>query len=126
MPYRDSKLTSILKQSIGGNSYCLMLACLCPHDLFFEENLSTLTYATKASYITNRPTVNDDPRSKLVTELRQQVRALTEELARANEHIELINNMHHSQTHRMAPSEEIEGKLRRGSSERQTPGEQFS
>jgi kinesin family protein 4/21/27 len=34
VPYRDSKLTSILKQSIGGNSYCLMLACLCPHDLF--------------------------------------------------------------------------------------------
>ncbi len=34
VPYRDSKLTSILKQSIGGNSYCLMLACICPHDQF--------------------------------------------------------------------------------------------
>lgn len=67
MPYRDSKLTSILKQSIGGNSYCLMIACINPHDLFLDENLSTLTYATKASFITNKPVVNDDPRTKLIS-----------------------------------------------------------
>lgn len=36
IPYRDSKLTSILKQSIGGNSYCLMIACISPNDSFFE------------------------------------------------------------------------------------------
>ena len=67
VPYRDSKLTSILKQSIGGNSYSLMIACINPNDNFLEENLSTLTYATKASYITNQPVVNDDPRSKLIS-----------------------------------------------------------
>jgi hypothetical protein len=67
VPYRDSKLTSILKQSIGGNSYCLMIACINPHDLFLDENLSTLTYATKASFITNKPVVNDDPRTKLIS-----------------------------------------------------------
>lgn len=77
--------------------------------------MSTLTYATKASYITNRPTVNDDPRSRLVSELRQQVRALTDELARANEHIELVTNMAHSQQHRMVPSDP---NIRRGTSER--------
>ena len=63
VPYRDSKLTSILKQSIGGNSYCLMIACINPNDNFLEENISTLTYATKASYITNQPVKNDDPRT---------------------------------------------------------------
>ena len=87
MPYRDSKLTSILKQSIGGNCYCLMIACICPNDTFFDENISTLTYATKASYITNQPTVNDDPRSKAISELKRQVKSLTEELSRANQHI---------------------------------------
>ena len=87
VPYRDSKLTSILKQSIGGNSYCLMVACICPNDHFFEENVSTLTYATKASYITNQPTVNDDPRNKTINELKRQVKGLTDELARANQHI---------------------------------------
>lgn len=84
VPYRDSKLTSILKQSIGGNSYSLMIACLNPNDTFLEENLSTLTYATKASYITNQPVINDDPRSKLINTLKKQVKQLNEELGKAN------------------------------------------
>jgi len=73
VPYRDSKLTSILKQSIGGNSYCLMIACLTPNDSFIEENLSTLTYATKASFIKNNPTPNLDANTKMIHELRKQL-----------------------------------------------------
>ena len=46
IPYRDSKLTSLLKQSIGGNAYCLMIACVTPSDNYYEENVSTLNYAT--------------------------------------------------------------------------------
>jgi hypothetical protein len=42
VPYRESKLTQLLKQSLGGNSYTLMIACLSPSDRYFEENLSTL------------------------------------------------------------------------------------
>lgn len=76
VPYRDSKLTSILKQSIGGNSYSLMIACINPNDSFLDENLSTLTYATKASYITNQPVVNDDPRSKIISDLKKQIKDL--------------------------------------------------
>ena len=52
-PYRDSKLTCLLRQSLGGNSFCLMIACLNPCDLHIEENLSTLSYASKATYISN-------------------------------------------------------------------------
>ena len=70
VPYRDSKLTSILKQSIGGNSFCLMIACISPLDMFFEDNLSTLSYATKASCISNEPVKNLDPKTKLIKELR--------------------------------------------------------
>lgn len=50
-----------------------MIACISPNDNFFEENMSTLTYATKATMITNKPVINDDPRNKLVAELRKQV-----------------------------------------------------
>jgi hypothetical protein len=93
VPYRDSKLTSILKQSIGGNSYCLMIACLCPNDAFFEENLSTLTYVTKASFITNRPTLNLDANSKTIVELKRQLAMVNSELDKANKHIEFLSEL---------------------------------
>lgn len=76
IPYRDSKLTSLLKQSLGGNSYCLMIACLSPSDRFLEENVTTLNYAKKASYISNEPIRNDDPRVRVINELRAKVEML--------------------------------------------------
>ncbi len=53
-PYRDSKLTSLLKNSLGGTAMTLMIACVAPSDCFFEENLSTLEYARQAARITNK------------------------------------------------------------------------
>ena len=53
-----------------------MIACINPNDNFLEENISTLTYATKATYITNQPHINDDPRSKMITDLKKQVKQL--------------------------------------------------
>lgn len=73
IPYRDSKLTSLLKQSLGGNSYALMIACLSPSDNYIEENISTLNYATQASFISNIPQKNEDPKMRLVNELRDRV-----------------------------------------------------
>ena len=70
VPYRDSKLTSLLKQSIGGNSFCLMIACISPLDSFLEDNISTLSYATKASCIANDPIKNLDPKTKVIIDLR--------------------------------------------------------
>ena len=55
IPYRECKLTSLLKQSLGGNAYCLMIACLSPCDFNYEENLSTLNYAFKTNKIKNAP-----------------------------------------------------------------------
>jgi len=54
VPYRESKLTALLKQSLGGSTYCLMIACLSPSDANYEENLSTLQYATKTGNIKNK------------------------------------------------------------------------
>lgn len=47
-----------------------MIACLSPSDLYLEENISTLNYATKASYISNEPIKNEDPKIKLINELK--------------------------------------------------------
>ena len=93
IPYRDSKLTSLLKQSLGGNSYSLMVACLAPSDAYVEENLSTLNYAMKASFIANEPTQNVDPKVKLINELREKVASLQTELAHAHQHIDMLTQM---------------------------------
>ncbi len=58
-----------------------MIACLSPSDLFVEENISTLTYATKASFISNEPIKNEDPKMKLINELKSKVVSLQRELA---------------------------------------------
>ncbi|CAD8184136.1 unnamed protein product [Paramecium pentaurelia] len=92
-PYRDSKLTCLLKQSIGGNCFCLMIACIAPLDTFYDENVSTLQYATKAAYITNIPVKNDDPKLKIINDLKQQINSLKLELSKANEHIEFLSNI---------------------------------
>jgi hypothetical protein len=70
VPYRDSKLTSLLKQSLGGNSFCLMIACITPSDKFLEESISTLNYAQRASNISNMPVKNVDPKIRIINELK--------------------------------------------------------
>lgn len=70
IPYRDSKLTSVLRQSVGGNSYSLMISCLSPSDDFLEENISTLNYSVKTAHIANQPIKNQDPNVKLVHKLK--------------------------------------------------------
>jgi kinesin family protein 4/21/27 len=50
-----------------------MIACIAPADLFYDENISTLAYATKATFITNIPQRNDDPKNKLINELKLQI-----------------------------------------------------
>jgi len=62
IPYRDSKLTSLLQHAIGGNGYMVMMACLTPSDRYHEENLSTLQYASQAALIKNTPLVQLDPK----------------------------------------------------------------
>ena len=93
VPYRDSKLTCLLRHSLGGNSYCLMLACLNPCDAQIDENISTMQYASQASYISNKPVRNDDPKARQIEQLKEQVRRLTDELQKANETIDFLNKL---------------------------------
>ena len=64
-----------------------MIACLSPSNMFIEENISTLNYATKASFISNIPMKNEDPKMKLVNELKDKVLRLEKELSSANNYI---------------------------------------
>ena len=70
VPYRESKLTSLLKEGIGGNCYSIMISALNPSDKSIEENISTLNYSTKAAYISNQPIRNQDPKTRLIFELK--------------------------------------------------------
>ena len=76
IPYRDSKLTRLLQDSLGGNSHTLMIACVSPADSNLEETMSTLRYADRARKIKNKPIVNKDPRSEELSRLRGQVQQL--------------------------------------------------
>lgn len=73
VPYRESKLTRLLQDSLGGNSHTVMIACVSPADSNMEETLNTLRYADRARKIKNKPIVNVDPQAAELVLLRQQV-----------------------------------------------------
>uniref|UniRef100_A0A674MCW8 Kinesin family member 4 n=1 Tax=Takifugu rubripes TaxID=31033 RepID=A0A674MCW8_TAKRU len=76
VPYRDSKLTRLLQDSLGGNSHTLMIACISPADSNMEETINTLRYADRARKIKNKPVVNIDPRAAEMNRLKKQVQEL--------------------------------------------------
>jgi len=66
VPYRDSKLTRLLQDSLGGNTKTVMIAAISPADYNYEESLSTLRYASRAKSIKNKPIINEDPKDALL------------------------------------------------------------
>ena len=74
VPYRDSVLTWLLKDSLGGNSKTAMIAAISPAD--YEETLSTLRYADQAKKIKNKAVVNEDPNARLIRELKEELEML--------------------------------------------------
>ncbi|VDN06821.1 unnamed protein product [Thelazia callipaeda] len=81
VPYRVAKITRLLQDSLGGNSYTVMIACISPADTNADESLSTLRYADRAKRIKNKPTVNIDPHIVLVQSLRDELASVKHELA---------------------------------------------
>ncbi|XP_051516619.1 kinesin-like protein KIF1C isoform X2 [Myxocyprinus asiaticus] len=76
IPYRDSVLTWILKENLGGNSRTAMIAALSPADINYEETLSTLRYADRAKQIRCNAVINEDPNARLIRELKEEVNRL--------------------------------------------------
>ncbi|VDP70621.1 unnamed protein product [Echinostoma caproni] len=73
IPYRDSKLTRLLQDSLGGNTKTLMIACLSPADNNYDETLSTLRYANRAKNIQNKPKINEDPKDALLRQYQDEI-----------------------------------------------------
>ncbi|CAI9588612.1 unnamed protein product [Staurois parvus] len=83
VPYRDSVLTWLLKDSLGGNSKTAMVATVSPAADNYDETLSTLRYADRAKNIVNHAVVNEDPNARIIRELREEVEKLREQLTQA-------------------------------------------
>uniref|UniRef100_A0A8C1AWA9 Kinesin family member 21B n=1 Tax=Cyprinus carpio carpio TaxID=630221 RepID=A0A8C1AWA9_CYPCA len=80
VPYRDSKLTRLLQDSLGGNSRTVMIACVSPSDRDFMETLNTLKYANRARNIKNKVIVNQDKTSQQISALRAEIARLQMEI----------------------------------------------
>ena len=78
IPYRDSVLTWLLRENLGGNSKTAMIAAISPADINYEETLSTLRYADRAKQILCKAVVNEDANAKLIRELKEEILRLRE------------------------------------------------
>ncbi|KAJ8950766.1 hypothetical protein NQ318_011259 [Aromia moschata] len=76
IPYRDSKLTRLLQDSLGGNTKTLMIACISPSSRDYIETLSTLRYANRAKNIHNKPKVNEDPKDAILRQYQEEIERL--------------------------------------------------
>ncbi|XP_062975639.1 kinesin-like protein KIF17 [Elgaria multicarinata webbii] len=94
IPYRDSKLTRVLQDSLGGNTKTLMVACLSPADNNYDETLSTLRYAHRAKNIRNKPRINEDPKDALLREYQEEIKKLRAVLAQQMNVMELSHLLH--------------------------------
>ncbi len=76
IPYRDSKLTRLLQDSLGGNTKTIMIAAVSPANYNYDQTLSTLRYASRAKFIQNKPKVNEDPKDALLKEYMEEIKKL--------------------------------------------------
>ncbi|KAI8910860.1 P-loop containing nucleoside triphosphate hydrolase protein [Gorgonomyces haynaldii] len=80
IPYRDSKLTRLLQDSLGGNAKTLMIATMSPASYNYEETISTLRYANRTKNIKNKPKVNEDPKDAMLREFQEEIKRLKQQL----------------------------------------------
>lgn len=80
IPYRDSKLTRLLQDSLGGNTKTVMCANCGPADYNYDETVSTLRYANRAKNIKNKPKINEDPKDAMLREFQEEIQRLKQQL----------------------------------------------
>lgn len=124
IPYRDSVLTWLLKDSLGGNSKTVMVTTISTAYDNYDETLSTLRYADRAKRIVNNAVINEDPNAKIIRNLREELEMLKKELEKAKEKINsdalndrlkesetLYNEMSKSWTVKLAETEKVQQDL---------------
>ncbi|CAL1591064.1 unnamed protein product [Knipowitschia caucasica] len=106
IPYRDSVLTWLLKENLGGNSRTAMIAALSPADINYEETLSTLRYADRAKQIRCNAIINEDPNAKLIRDLKSEVERLRSLLCSQGLH-QLLHNQGKNESLTCAEEQEL-------------------
>ena len=91
-PFRDSVLTFILKESLGGNSKTSMVAALSPADINYDETLGTLRFADRAKQIVCKAMVNEDPNARMIRLLKEELTKLRQIIIQEN----LVDKVRHS------------------------------
>jgi kinesin family protein 3/17 len=81
VPYRDSKLTRLLQDSLGGNTKTVMISNICPSGTHYEETLSTLRFSARAKRIKNKPRINEDPKDAQIRGFQEEIDRLRKQLA---------------------------------------------
>ena len=93
VPYKDSKLTRLLADSLGGNTKTVMFANISPASYNYDETLGTLRYASRAKLIKNAPVVNEDPKDALLRKYEEEIKALKEKLANGGNIDEILEEV---------------------------------
>jgi kinesin family protein 12 len=91
IPFRDSKLTMLLQDSLGGTSKALMIACVSPSEVYVEETISTLNYATRTMNIKNKPILQMDAKEQIIFNLKREIQLLKMENGYLKEQVTRLN-----------------------------------
>ncbi|XP_062407464.1 kinesin-like protein KIF3C [Sardina pilchardus] len=121
VPYRDSKLTRLLQDSLGGNAKTLMVATLGPAAYNYEESLTTLRYANRAKNIRNKPRVNEDPKDALLREFQEEIARLKAQLDKRGV---LTKERQERRTKRITEDGDSDGELKDDDEEEEEEGEE--
>ncbi|XP_063876527.1 kinesin-like protein unc-104 isoform X4 [Scylla paramamosain] len=126
IPYRDSVLTWLLRENLGGNSKTAMVAAISPADINYDETLSTLRYADRAKQIRCNAVVNEDANAKLIRELKEEIQRLRELLKQEGIEVQdagqddKVINRNDNRPAKLAPCEEIT-KVMNSKNDKETP-----
>ncbi|XP_033253591.1 kinesin-like protein unc-104 isoform X2 [Drosophila miranda] len=104
IPYRDSALTWLLRENLGGNSKTAMIAAISPADINYDETLSTLRYADRAKQIVCKAVVNEDANAKLIRELKEEIQKLRDLLKAEGIEVQEEDELNKSTTGIKSPS----------------------
>lgn len=108
IPYRDSKLTRLLQDSLGGNTRTVMVANIGPADYNYEESISTLRYANRAKNIRNKPHVNEDPKDAMISEFQLEIQRLKAQIQASHPELDAIKRIHFLEQEKLMVSEQLQ------------------
>ncbi|XP_063996169.1 kinesin-like protein KIF27 isoform X2 [Pogoniulus pusillus] len=107
IPYRDAKITRILKDSLGGNAKTVMITCVSPSSSDFDESLNSLRYANRAKNIRNKPVVNYNPDQDRIDEMELEIKLLREALQNQKVGNQGSHDLNQEQTHIISLEEQL-------------------